>query len=96
VGEPLLGRLFELRGDRARLRESERAGRTTDFVGLATELGNGVDIVSRGDESLGQLRYPAQLVSRSLQVSLPHAGGEPEVVVLAHGLQDITSFIFGL
>jgi len=65
-------------------------------VGLAAELLHGVDVVPCGDEALGQLGDPAQLVTRSLQVPLPHAGGEPEVLVLAHSHQDIASFSFGL
>jgi hypothetical protein len=96
LGEPLLGRRFKLCGNRRRSAEPERARRPVDLVGLAPELLERVDVVSRGDEALDQLGDQAQLVPRSLQVSLPHPGGEPEVVVLAHELQDITSFIFGL
>src|SRR2546425_5522268 len=54
------------------------------------------DVVAGVDEPLGQLGDPSQLVPRSLQVLVPEAGGEPEVGVLAHGLQDIASFIFDL
>jgi hypothetical protein len=96
LSEPLLGRCFKLCGDRRRSAEPERARRPVDLVGLAPQLLERVDVVPRGDEALDQLGDQAQLVTRSLQVPFPHAGGEPEVVVLGHGLQDITSFIFGL
>jgi hypothetical protein len=67
-----------------------------DLVGLAAELVDSVDVVPRRDEALGQFGNRAQLAARSLQVHLAHAGGEPEVVDLAHGLQDITSLSFDL
>lgn len=60
-------------------------------MGLAAELVDGVDVISRRDEAFGQLGDPAQLVARSMQVSLAHAGGESEILHLAHGVQDITS-----
>jgi hypothetical protein len=65
-------------------------------MGLPAELLHRACVVPRGDEAFGQLGDPAQLVTRALQVHLPHARGEPEVVVLAHGLQDIASFSIGL
>ncbi|MDP3910094.1 MAG: hypothetical protein Q8Q14_06855 [Gemmatimonadales bacterium] len=54
------------------------------------------EVVARGDKALGQLGDPAQLVAHSLQIFVPHTGGEPEVIDLAHGLQDITSLSVGL
>jgi hypothetical protein len=59
---------------------------------LAAELVDGVNVIPRHDKAFGQLCDPAQLVARSLQVHLAHAGREPEVLHLAHGVQDIASF----
>jgi hypothetical protein len=63
-----------------------------DLVSLAAELLDGIEVVPTRDEPLGQLGDPSQLIAHALEVLLPQAGGESEVVVLAHGLQDTASF----
>jgi hypothetical protein len=96
MSQPILDGCFHAGGEARRVVEAERAGRPVDLVALATQLLHRVHVVPRGDKALrqgGELRQP---VARTPQVVLPKAGGEPEVVVLAHGLQDIATFPFGL
>ena len=63
---------------------------------LPAELLDRRDIIACGDEAFGQLGDLSQLVARALEVLAPYSGREPEVVDLAHGLQDITSLFLGL
>jgi hypothetical protein len=96
MSQPIFDGGFHAGGEARRVVEAERAGRPVDLVALPAQPLHRVHVVPRGDKALrqgGQLRQP---VARTPQVVLPQAGGEPEVVVLAHGLQDIASFPFGL
>jgi hypothetical protein len=94
--QPILDGCFHAGGEARRVVEAERAGRPVDLVALPAQLLHRVHVIPRDDQALrqnGELRQP---LARTPQIVFPQAGGEPEVVVLAHGLQDIATFPFGL
>ena len=96
--EPLFRRFLKLGGDDRGLGEAERSGGAAQTMRVAAQRLDCGHVVARGDQPFCQLGDRPQLVTGSLQVLVPHSGGEPEVVDLGrhHGLEDITSLSFDL
>lgn len=96
--QPLFRRFLELGSDDRGLWESERSGGAAQTMGIAAQRLDCCRVVARDDQPFSQLGDCPQLIAGSLQVLVPHSGGEPEVVDLGghHGLQDITSLSFDL
>src|SRR3989449_8773673 len=94
--QPLLGGVLELGGDDGGLGEADRPGGATQPMGVAAQCFDCGRVVARSDQPFSQLCDRSELIAGSLQVLVPYSGREPEVVDLAHGVQDITSLSFDL